>query len=109
MWGRKMGDLAHGEFVSILGQVAAKYGCVVHAIDRWFPSSKLCDCGYKNEKLTLDDREWVCPECGQVHDRDVHAARNILRRGIDELENGGKTGAAQAAGHPRLDPRIPLL
>ena len=109
MWGRKMGDLAHGEFVSILGQVAAKYGCVVHEIDRWFPSSRLCDCGYKNEKLTLDDREWVCPECGQVHDRDVHAARNILRRGIDELENGGKTGAAQAAGHPRLDPRIPLL
>ena len=84
-WGRKMNDLAHGRFVDILGVVAAKYGCTVHKIDRFYPSSRMCECGYKNDSLRLSDREWVCPQCGRVHDRDLNAARNILRRGIDEL------------------------
>ena len=91
LWGRKMNDLAHAQFVSILEQVAAKYGCTVHNIDKWFPSSKLCDCGYKNDNLSLNDRTWVCPQCGQVHDRDVHAAEMILRRGIYELASDRKT------------------
>lgn len=108
-WGRKMSDLAHGEFVNILQQVADKYGCLVHKIDRFYPSSKLCECGYKNDGLKLSDREWVCPECGKVHDRDINAARNILRRGIDELKSDSKTGSATADGQSRLDSRIPLL
>ena len=108
-WGRKMSDLAHGEFVGILQQVAEKYGCLVHKIDRFYPSSRLCECGYKNEGLKLSDREWTCPECGKIHDRDVNAARNILRRGIDELKSDGKTDAATVAGQSRLDSRIPLL
>ena len=91
LWGRKMNDLAHGSFVNILEQVAAKYGCIVHKIDKWFPSSKLCDCGYKNDNLSLNDRSWVCPQCGQIHDRDVHAAEMILRRGIYELTSDCKT------------------
>lgn len=90
-WGRKMNDLAYGQFVSILEQVATKYGCVLHKIDRWYASSKLCDCGYKNEMLTLNEREWVCPQCGQIHQRDIHAAQNILRRGIYELGSESKT------------------
>lgn len=90
LWGRKMSDLCHGEFCVILEQVATKYGCTVHKIDRWFPSSKLCECRYKNNELKLHDREWVCPQCGQLHDRDVHAAEMILRRGIYELASDGK-------------------
>lgn len=101
MYGRKMRDLAHGEFVSILGRVAEKYGCLVHKIDRFYPSSRLCECGYKNDVLKLSDREWTCPECGMTRDRDVHAARNILRRGIDELGSDGKTGATTVAGRSR--------
>ena len=99
LWGRKMTDLAHGQFVRILCEVATKYGCTVHKIDRYYPSSKLCDCGYVNKALTLSDREWVCPECGQIHDRDVHAAVNILRRGIYELASGSKTNEAIAEWH----------
>ena len=91
MWGRKVGDLSHGTFINILEQVANKYNVVVHKIDRWYPSSKLCECGYKNDKLTLRDREWVCPQCGQIHDRDINAAKNILRKGISELVSNGKT------------------
>ena len=91
MWGRKMSDLAHAEFVSKLEHVARKYGVMVHKIDRFYPSSKTCECGYVNKGLRLSDREWVCPECGKVNDRDLNAAENILRRGISELWSGSKT------------------
>ena len=84
-WGRKVNDLAHGRFVEILGNVASKYGCNLHRIDRFYPSSKTCECGFVNENLSLKDREWVCPHCGRTNDRDLNAARNILRQGIDEL------------------------
>ena len=98
LWGRKVNDLAHGQFTQILEQVATKYGCTVHKIDRWYASSKLCECGYKNSDLRLSDREWVCPRCGLVHDRDIHAAQNILRRGIYELTSGSETNEAVAEG-----------
>jgi len=84
-WGGKINDLCWTGFLEKLEYVASKYGTLVHRIDRFFPSSKLCDCGYKNEGLTLSDREWTCPHCGRHHRRDVQAARNILRRGIAEL------------------------
>ena len=51
-------------------------------IDRFYPSSKTCSiCGYVNKKLTLHDREWICPICGEHHDRDLNAAINILHEG----------------------------
>ena len=47
-------------------------------VDKFFPSSKLCnDCGAKNSKLKLSDREWVCAECGTVHNRDFNASKNL--------------------------------
>lgn len=46
--------------------------------DRWYPSSKTCSaCSHKLEALPLAVREWACPECGSVHDRDVNAAINL--------------------------------
>lgn len=97
-WGRKMHDLAHGRFMEALDCVAAKYGCTVHRIDRFYPSSRMCECGYKNDALRLSDREWICPQCGAVHDRDLNAARNILRRGIDELASVSKPAARKVSG-----------
>ena len=50
------------------------------AQDRWYPSSKTCsDCGYILSVLALSEREWICPACGSVHDRDHNAAVNLER------------------------------
>jgi putative transposase len=87
LWGKKISDLSHYSFVEKLKYVASKYGILVHQIDRWYPSSKTCVCGYVNKVLSLKDRTWKCPECGSVNDRDLLASRNILRKGISELES----------------------
>jgi putative transposase len=51
-------------------------------IDKWFPSSKTCfDCGTINKELTLSQRTWIC-SCGAKHDRDINAAKNILKEGL---------------------------
>lgn len=61
---------------------AAWYGREVIAVDRWFPSSRLCSrCGALQEKMALDVRTWTCG-CGTVHDRDVNAAKNLLAAGL---------------------------
>jgi putative transposase len=89
LWGRKVGDLARSEFMGILGYVASTKGKVVHLIDRWFPSSKTCfDCGHVYQELSLQERTWVCPGCGVIHDRDHHAALNIQREGASSLRLG---------------------
>ena len=49
-----------------------------------------------SKKLSLRDRTWVCPACGAINDRDVLAARNILRKGISELESMGNSGCRNA-------------
>ena len=90
-WGRKVSDLGWSTFVGILESISTKYGVTLHKVGRYFASSRLCDCGYKNDALRLSDREWVCPNCGQVHDRDLHAAQNIYRQGVADLRSIGKT------------------
>lgn len=60
-------------------------GRTLIVVDRWYPSSKRCsDCGYTRKQLALNQRKWTCPQCGQVHDRDVNAARNLLAAGKAE-------------------------
>lgn len=75
-------DVSLYELKRILQYKASWEGKQVIFIDRFYPSSKLCsDCGYKKDDLQLSDREWVCPECGVIHDRDINAAVNILNEG----------------------------
>ncbi len=110
LWGRKMADMAHGKFVLKLQHLAAKYGVTVHKINRYYPSSKMCTCGCKNEGLKLHERTWMCPECGTIHKRDLLAAANILRQGIAELESVSKSkNASGVSSQSRLHPRISFL
>lgn len=89
LWGRKVNDLAFGTFIEILKYVASTKGKTVHFVDRWYPSSKLCNCcGYKNTNLELSDRYWRCPSCQTEHDRDSNAANNILCEGASSLGLG---------------------
>ena len=90
-WGRKVSSLGYGEFIQKLLVVAEKYGTIVQKIDRWAPSSQVCsECGYQwKGTKDLNVREWTCPECGCVNDRDVNAARNILRLGIERYTGEG--------------------
>ena len=99
LWGRKVNDLAFGLFVQKLEHVAAKYGTKLVRVDRFYASSKTCSvCQYVNERLTLGDREWTCPQCGTVLDRDLNASVNILRQGIASSRSTRKTQlAAQGA------------
>ena len=69
-------------FKEVLSDKAFNNGKKVIFIDRFYPSSKTChNCGYINKELKLNDREWICPQCGTQHDRDINAAINILEEG----------------------------
>lgn len=86
MWGRKVSDLAFAEFLTILQYVAKGKGCVVHFVDRFFPSSKICHrCKHINRDLELKDRFWRCSHCGNGNDRDGNASMNIWTQGIASL------------------------
>lgn len=82
---RTIQGAAWGEFVRQLEYKSEWYGKNVLFIGRFEPSSKLCHkCGYINKDLKLSDREWICPVCGEHHDRDVNAAINIREIAFDK-------------------------
>ncbi|MEG3928852.1 MULTISPECIES: RNA-guided endonuclease TnpB family protein [unclassified Microcoleus] len=89
LWGRKISDIAFGEFLQILEWVAKKKGKEVVFIDRWYPSSKTCShCGQVLKELDLSVREWRCPSCQRVNDRDENAAINICVVGASTAKLG---------------------
>lgn len=76
-------ELSLYRFKTLLIYKSEWYGRDLIEIDRFYPSSKLCSyCGYKNDRLTLKDREWQCPECKTHHNRDLNAAINIRNEGL---------------------------
>ena len=86
---KSISDASWSEFVRQLEYKSHWYGRTLVGIDRWYPSSKRCsDCGHTVPKMPLSVREWACPECGSIHDRDVNAARNVLTAGLAGLVCG---------------------
>ena len=76
-------DSGWSELIRQLDYKCRWYGRKLVEIDRWFPSSKRCNsCGHIVEKMTLNIREWQCPNCGVNHDRDINASKNILAAGL---------------------------
>ena len=82
-FGKSVTDNGWGMFVRFLEYKLEDLGKQLVKIDKWFPSSKTCHvCGCINEELTLNIREWECPACHHVHDRDQNAAQNIKKEGM---------------------------
>jgi len=80
---RSMADMSFFEFRRQLEYKSERRGGRVVVADRWFPSSKTCSgCGTVQDKMPLSVRQWICPDCGTTHDRDVNAARNLLALGM---------------------------
>lgn len=86
---RAIADASWGEFRRQLEYKAKWYGRTLVVVDKWFPSSKTCGkCSHKLDELRLDVRQWACPKCGTVHDRDINAAQNVLVAGMHQLAPG---------------------
>lgn len=85
---KAISDTSFYQFRSMLEYKCNWYGKELVVIDRFYPSSKTCSkCGWKKEDLTLSDRVFKCENCGMEIDRDLNAAINIKRVGVDILYN----------------------
>jgi putative transposase len=77
---RALSDIGFGNIRRQLEYKAFRYDTQLMIADRWYPSSKLCSrCHWKNDSLTLRERNWHCKNCDAFHDRDVNAAINLKR------------------------------
>ena len=87
---KSISDASWGKFVSMLTYKAEWNNKKVVKVDRYFPSSQTCNvCGYVSKQIKdLSIREWVCPECHTKHNRDINAAINILRLGLNNISAG---------------------
>ena len=95
---KAISDVSWGKFIDVLEYKALWNDKQVIHIDRFFPSSKTCNkCGWINNNLTLKDRNWICPECSSVHDRDFNAAINILNEGYRKNISDGTSDYERGA------------
>ena len=87
--GKSIADASWGTFLAFLTYKAEMNDKQIVKIGRYYPSSKTCHhCGYVKEDLSLKDREWICQVCGNVIDRDLNAAINILNEGLKNISAG---------------------
>ena len=86
---KSIADASFSSFCNMIDYKAKWYGRTYIKVSSFYPSSKLCNCcGYKNTTLTLDYREWECPNCHTLLDRDKNAALNILEEGLKISKSG---------------------
>ncbi|QQZ29075.1 transposase [Thiothrix subterranea] len=104
---RAISDMGFFEFRRQLEYKAEMRGALVVVADRFFASSKTCSasgCGHKVEKLPLSVREWTCPDCRAVHDRDINAAKNLKKYAVSSTVSacGGEGSGSRCK--PKVKP-----
>lgn len=99
---RYIGQTGWNQIVRRLRDKCEWYGRTLVIADKWFPSSQRCsECGHVGDKRPLDVRDWTCSECGEYHDRDINAAKNLSRVGQTRIQAPGqldKTDAFEVVG-----------
>ena len=81
-------DLAFSSFLNQLKYKLEWLNKKLVKVDRYFPSSQLCsECGYRKTDLLLQNKSWICPNCGVKHNRDHNAAVNIKKEGMRMILN----------------------
>ncbi|MHB1286579.1 MAG: RNA-guided endonuclease InsQ/TnpB family protein [Leptospirales bacterium] len=93
---RAIADMSFFEFRRQLEYKAGRRGGMVVVADHWFASRKICSvCAVKQDTMPLAVRQWTCPDCGTIHDRDVNAARNLLAFGLAALSRSTASSAGR--------------
>ena len=83
---KSISDVSWSEFVRQLDYKCQWKGRTLLKVDRFFPSSQICSsCGQNDGKKELNIREWVCSNCGTIHDRDINASINIKTEGLSGI------------------------
>ena len=88
--GKAVLDARLGLFIKRLKEKAWRTGTCIVQVGKWFPSSKRChQCGAVNKELTLGERQWTCPACSTLLERDDNGSVNLLFEGLRlHVENG---------------------
>lgn len=87
---KAVSDVGMGELRRQIEYKAAWHGRTVVAVDRWFPSTKMCSgCGQVHD-IPLSKRRMEC-DCGIDMDRDHNAAVNIAAEGVWSLSGVSRT------------------
>ncbi|WP_267550293.1 transposase [Rhizobium rhizogenes] len=86
-------DAGWATFKNMLSYKTLMHGGSFIEVDEAYTSQTCSMCGTLPSSRPkgiagLGIREWRCDDCGVIHDRDVNAARNILRIGLDTLVEG---------------------
>ena len=97
---KSISDVSWDKFIRMLQYKALWHDRLIQKIDKFYASSQSCSaCGYKNTEISnLSIREWECPQCHTIHDRDINAAINVLNEGLRLLNSTAGTVGLQACG-----------
>lgn len=82
---QSISSVSWSKFFTMLEYKSRKYNTQIIKVPTFFPSSQTCSsCGYQNKKVkNLAIKEWRCPICNSIHNRDTNAAINILNKGLE--------------------------